>query len=99
MPYRVIYHSAVLSEDLPSINRNLQVRIARAIEQRLTTEPSYYGEPLRHRLKGYWKLRVGDYRVVYQIIDQEVRVLRIDHRKDVYNFPVRRFIWRPQKLD
>ena len=99
MPYRVVYHTAVLSDDLPSIDRPLQARIARAVEQRLTTEPSYYGEPLRHRLKGYWKLRVGDYRVVYQIVGQEVRVLRIDHRKDVYTFPIQRFIWRPEKSD
>src|SRR3989338_2277913 len=99
MPYWVVYHPAVLSEDLPLINRNLQARIARAVEQRLTNAPMYYGEPLRHRLKGYWKLRVGDYRVVYQIVGQEVRVLRIDHRKDVYTFPVQRFIWRPEKLD
>jgi hypothetical protein len=29
--------------------------------------PQEYGTPLRKTLKGYWKLRVGDYRVVYKI--------------------------------
>ena len=95
MPYVVVYHPAVLSDDLPAINRNLQVRIRRAIEQRLATEPVRYGGPLHSELKGYWKLRVGDYRVVYEMVGQEVRVLRIDHRKDVYNVPVHRLLWRP----
>lgn len=33
-----------------------------------------------------WRLRVGDYRVVYDIYDHEivVLILRIAHRKDVY---------------
>ena len=95
MPYRLVYHPAVLQKDLPPINRNLQVRIVRAIERRLSQEPTHYGEPLRHELKGYLKLRVGDYRVVYQVVGQEVRILRIDHRKDVYAVPPQRFIWRP----
>ena len=95
MAYQLVYHPAVLKEDLPSINRNLHARLKRAIEQRLTTEPTFYGEPLRHHLKGYWKLRVGDYRVVYQVVGQEVWVYRIDHRKDVYNLLPQRFLWRP----
>ena len=95
MAYRLVYHPAVLADDLLSINRNLQARIAKALEQRLSTEPTFYGEPLRHQLKGYWKLRVGDHRVVYQIVGEEVWILRIDNRKDVYTLPPQRLSWRP----
>ena len=95
MGYRLVYHPAVLAEDIPSINRNLQQRIAQAVERRLAAEPTYYGEPLRHRLKGYWKLRVGDYRILYQVVGQEVWIFRIDHRKDVYALPPQRLSWRP----
>lgn len=35
-------------------------------------------------LRGYWKLSVGDYRVVFKIVDEEVWVLGIIHRKRVY---------------
>jgi mRNA interferase RelE/StbE len=33
-----------------------------------------------------WRIRVGDYRVIYEIIDdiREVRVNRVRHRRDVY---------------
>jgi mRNA interferase RelE/StbE len=60
-------------------------RIKKAIETRLITEPHRYGEPLRKTLKGYWKLRVGDYRVVFKVVKHEVYILGIIHRKKVYD--------------
>jgi len=36
-------------------------------------------------LQGYWKLRVGDYRVVFKVEGAEVRNLGIGHRKHVYD--------------
>lgn len=96
MTYRLLYHPQVVEKDLPSINRNLQERIRHAIEKRLTTEPTYYGEPLRHRLKGYWKLRVGDYRVIYTIAGQQVLIAAIGHRKEIYAAPPQRLLWKAQ---
>jgi len=55
-----------------------------AIEQRLSTQPEKYGKPLRKSLKGYWKLRVGDIRIVFKIKSKEVLVLAILNRKDIY---------------
>ena len=95
MDYQVVYHPAVLADDLPTINRNLHARICRAIEQRLTTAPTYYGKPLRQQLRGYWKLRVGDYRIVYRIVGQEVWIYYIQLRRDVYTVPPKRLLWRP----
>lgn len=84
MAHRLRYHPAVATDDLPRIDRSWQARIRRAIEQRLVTQPTYYGEPLRHRLKGYWKLRVGDYRVIYRLVGHDVWILTIGHRREVY---------------
>ena len=69
---------------LPLIDAKIQKRIKTAIEMRLLIAPHQYGEPLRKTLKGYWKLRVGDYRVVFKIMDQEIYILGIIHRKKVY---------------
>ena len=66
------------------IDAKLQTRIRNAIERRLATEPHQYAEPLRKTLHGYWKLRVGDYRVVFKIIGKEVWILGIIHGKKVY---------------
>ncbi len=83
MAFELKYHPDVRAIDIPLINSKLRRRIKKAIETRLTTAPHQYGEPLRKTLKGYWKLRVGDYRVVFKIVESEVWVLGIIHRKDV----------------
>ena len=93
--YQVVYHPLVLAEDLPVLNRDLERRILSAIEQRLAIEPTLYGAPLRHRLKGSWKLRVGDYRVIYRIIAGKVLIIAIGHRKEIYALSPSRFVWRP----
>ena len=85
MPFTLHYHPAVRAEDLPLIDdQRTKDRIRKAIEERLQTAPHDYGEPLRKSLKGYWKLRVGDYRVVFKVIESEVWILGIMHRKSVY---------------
>ena len=84
MPFTLVYHPDVRTKDIPTLNRDIKKRIQRAIESRLTTEPQRYGEPLRRTLKGYWKLRVGDYRVVFKIVKNEVWIFGIMNRRDVY---------------
>jgi mRNA interferase RelE/StbE len=78
------YHPDIKEKDLPLINKKLKDRIKNAVETRLVTAPHQYGEPLRKTLKGYWKLRVGDYRVVYKVVKNEIWILGIIHRKKVY---------------
>lgn len=84
MSFELRYHPDVKGNDMPELNAKLKRRIKHAIETRLMTAPHKYGEPLRKTLKGYWKLRVGDYRVVFKIVKNEVRILCIIHRKKVY---------------
>lgn len=84
MSFEPRYHPDVKRVDLPLLNPKLKERIKNAIETRLITAPDQYGEPLRKTLKGYWKLRVGDYRVVFKIVEREVWILGIIHRKKVY---------------
>ena len=84
MAFEIRYHPNVKIVDLPLIDAQIQKRIKRAIETRLMTAPHQYGKPLRKTLKGYWKLRVGDYRIVFKIMDYEIYILGIIHRKKVY---------------
>lgn len=48
--------------------------------------PYRVGKPLRGRFLGLYAARRGEFRVVYEIIDNQilVRVINIDHRRDVY---------------
>lgn len=84
MAFSVIYHPDVKGRDIPKLNADIRERIRKAIETRPMVAPQEYGEPLRKTLKGYWKLRVGDYRIVFRMDDEEILILGICHRKDVY---------------
>ena len=84
MEFTVKYHPEVKEIDLPMINVKMRERIRRAIESRLMTAPQEYGLPLRKNLGGYWKLRVGDYRVVFKVEREMVYILAIRHRRSVY---------------
>ena len=90
MPFRVRYHPEVKTTDIPRLGATMRARLKRAIEARLMVEPHKYGVPLRKNLKGYWKLRVGDYRVVFTVEAEDVFVLIICHRKEVYEEAGRR---------
>ena len=83
MHYIVRYHPLV-RKDLSTINTTIKARIKNAIERRLMVDPIKYGDPLRKTLKGYRKLRVGDYRIVYKIEGEYISILGIRHRKEIY---------------
>ena len=58
--------------------------IRRAIEDRLAEHPEAYGKPLQRTLKAYWKLRIGDYRVFFEVSDDSIFIFGIIPRKEVY---------------
>jgi len=71
-------------KELKRINKPERTRIIHAIDQ-LPASP-WLGKVLKGELSGLRRIRVGDYRVIYEIHEQQVLILvvRIAHRKDVY---------------
>jgi mRNA interferase RelE/StbE len=88
--YALRYHPRVLDEDRKRVVPGVWARIGRAIETRLTAAPERYGEALAGSLRGYRKLRVGEYRVIFEIVDTNVRIIAILHRRDAYERVARR---------
>lgn len=84
------YHPKVKSDDILELAPHTVSRIENANRQRLTAEPEKYGLPLRRGLRGYRKMRIGNYRVIYKVAREEVRILMIGHRSDVYRKTVHR---------
>ncbi len=82
--FEILYHPDVSAKDLPRISVDVKQRIKKSIETKLTYGPEEFGEPLRRTLKGYWKLRVGDYRIIYKISGKTVMIFRIGHRREIY---------------
>ncbi len=68
----------------------LPTRVATAIAEfmvgPLTESPERVGKPLQRELSDYRSARRGAYRIIYRVDVEEgvVRVVRIDHRADVY---------------
>ncbi|HSE35216.1 MAG TPA: type II toxin-antitoxin system RelE/ParE family toxin [Candidatus Paceibacterota bacterium] len=71
-------------EDIPALSRTWKAAIRAAIEEKLMIAPADFGKPLRQSLRGYRKLRVGDYRIVFRIEERMVYVIAILHRSVVY---------------
>jgi len=84
--YEIFYDLGSKKKDYEKIPPAIREVIRKAIEKKLTVDPVNFGKPLRYSLKGYRRLRVGDYRVIYKIDEGRVIVIivDIDHRKDIY---------------
>ena len=82
--FDVIYHPLVVHDDIPKLSHEWKDIIRRAIENRLLSQPDLYGKPLRRSLKGYRKFRVGDWRIIFKIEKNIVKILIIAHRSVVY---------------
>ena len=68
--------------DLRRLDRQTQDRVIEALS-RLEENP-HQGERVVANQTGAWRLRVGDWRIRYDIVEDEVRVLRVRHRREVY---------------
>jgi mRNA interferase RelE/StbE len=82
--YRVLLERAA-EKDLARLSSEIHDRIIAAI-QALATHPRPPGCRKLAGSKHDWRIRVGDYRVIYEIADEisVVRINRVGHRREVY---------------
>lgn len=74
-------------KSLEKLDITIQKRILDfLLELEILDNPRIKGKSLKGNLKEYWRYRVGDYRILSKIIDDELIILVIDigHRKDIY---------------
>lgn len=98
--WQVLIHPLIFKEDFRKINPADQKLIIKSIRKKLSLDPKAYGKALVGSLKGYWRLRVKDYRVVYSLVEDKVlvKVIKVGMRKDweVYEEVLKRI---PKTLD
>lgn len=82
--YEIVYHRLVLTKDLKKIPTGFHKKIIKTINKKLGSQPEVFGKPLSVELKGYYRLRLDPYRIIYKIEKQKVIVfiLHIGLRKD-----------------
>lgn len=71
--------------DLRKVHPQMRARIRGAV-LKLAAEPRPPGARALKDRPGYLRVRVGDYRIIYAIEDDVLRVIvvRVGHRRDVY---------------
>jgi mRNA interferase RelE/StbE len=82
LPYNIVYKKSV-HRDLKKIKKTEASKIIDQLEKDLSNKPDSY-PVLKGQFAGLRKYRVGDYRVIYAIIEKNVLVLRIGHRRNIY---------------
>ncbi len=87
MKYTVVYSKQSI-KDLKKLNRSIAVFIKSWIEKNLVgcENPRIHGKALKGNLATLWRYRIGDYRLVCDIRDNECIILAvaIGHRREVY---------------
>jgi mRNA interferase RelE/StbE len=78
-----IFYKSSVRHDLKKIARGDQERILRQIRATLASNPRS-GDQLHGEFEGLFKRRVGEYRVIYALVGQDVLVLRIRHRSKAH---------------
>lgn len=84
-PWSISYVKSAV-DDISELDGSAKRIIKKTIEEKLMVDPLKFGKPLIRNLSGLFKLRVGDYRIIYQVKEKEVIVvvIKIGHRKEVY---------------
>lgn len=82
MSYKIAFKKSV-SRDLKKLSKDDAERILDKIERDLPKKADTF-PLLTGKFAGLRKFRIGDYRVIYTIIENTALVLRISHRRDAY---------------
>jgi mRNA interferase RelE/StbE len=82
LAYNIVYKKSI-QRDLKRLSKAESQRVLNKIEEELSENADNY-PVLKGQFTGLRKYRIGDYRVIYAILGDDVLVLRIGHRKEVY---------------
>ena len=82
MAYNIVYKKSV-HRDLKRLSKAEAGRILDQIERELLKKPDS-NPVLKGQFAGLRKFRVGDYRVIYALLGDDILILRIGHRRNVY---------------
>jgi mRNA interferase RelE/StbE len=84
MPVRVVL-LANAQQDIDALPTTVKARVLEIVE-RLAKWPDVSGaKPMRGDLKGHFRIRTGDWRVLFRVVSPDVIIVRVAHRRDVYD--------------
>ena len=73
------------SKEFFKLDPVIQERIISKLDYYCSTEfPTWFARHLTDNTLGQYRFRVGDYRIICDIDEDGIRVVRIGHRRDIY---------------
>lgn len=82
MNYRLIYTQRA-AKDIQGLDPKTKERVRKAL-LRYENDPLRHAERLTQSKLGSYRFRIGDYRVVFDLEGEELVVLRVGHRSEIY---------------
>lgn len=84
--YTIVF-SDLAEKQLKSVDKLIRSRIVQCLESKAANSPRSFGKSLLGNFRGMWCYRVGEYRIICKIKDDEliVAVVKLGHRKEVYD--------------
>lgn len=73
------------AQQIRKLDRPIRIRILKKLQFYLTQQnPLKFAEPIRDSRFGHWRFRIGDCRVLFDVKDDIIIVLKLGDRKDIY---------------
>ena len=82
MKYELVYTRRA-EKDIEKLEPRVKDRIGKTL-LRYTEDPLRFAEKLSDPIIGGYRFRIGDYRVIFDIQGNEIVVLRVGHRREIY---------------
>jgi len=82
LKYRLIY-TRKAEKDIEKLPRETKSRIGKKLKE-LSANPIENSEKLSDSKLGSYRFRIGNYRIIFDLLGAEIVILRVGHRKDIY---------------
>ena len=82
--YRYVFKSQAL-KDLQKLPLDVQKRIIKKLDYFISSQnPLFFADSLINYEIGQYRYRIGDYRVIFDIMNETIIILTVGHRKEIY---------------
>lgn len=82
MKFRLVYTNRA-AKDIAGLDPQVRKRIKETLE-RYSESPTEYARKMVDSILGSYRFRIGDYRVIFDLENNDIVVLRVGHRRDIY---------------
>lgn len=83
MTYTLVYTKTSL-KDIQKLDSVVKKQIGKKLES-YSKDPLKYARKMIDSKAGTYRWRIGNYRIIFDIVGKNIVILKVGHRKDIYN--------------